>query len=194
MAGRCCRRGWSASAARRGKAGVRVRRAARRPNAVPDRAHRSGAEREPEQEPRGGIRDGAGPGIRVVRRGLTHKPGQDYVFATMVQRRYIAILQCAAVAIGVPALFADKKPHAFRAQVLGSTRASEAERECQPYRLAEHGAEPPFREPQAHRHECTHSAGRDDQPHPFRQCLALAQAPGDGYWQRVRRCRLRGRN
>jgi hypothetical protein len=53
----------------------------------------------------------------------------------MVQRRYIAILQCAAVAIGVPALFADKKLHAFRVQctnVLSSTRASEAERECQP--------------------------------------------------------------
>ena len=39
--------------------------------------------------------------------GFTKKPGQDYVsFATMVQRRYIAIMQCAAVAIGVPALFA----------------------------------------------------------------------------------------
>jgi hypothetical protein len=47
------------------------------------------------------------------RQGFTHKPGQDYVsFATMVQRRYIAILQCAAVAIGVPALCADKKLHA----------------------------------------------------------------------------------
>jgi hypothetical protein len=47
--------------------------------------------------------------------GFTHKPGQDYVsFATMVQRRYIAILQGAAVAIGVPMLFAEKKLHAFR--------------------------------------------------------------------------------
>ena len=41
---------------------------------------------------------------------FTKKPGQDYVsFATMVQRRYIAIMQGAAVAIGVPALFAEKK-------------------------------------------------------------------------------------
>ena len=32
--------------------------------------------------------------------GFTHKPGQDYVsFATMVQRRYIAIVQCAAIAM-----------------------------------------------------------------------------------------------
>jgi hypothetical protein len=54
-------------------------------------------------------------------------------FATMVQRRYISILQCAAVAIGLPALFAEKKLHAFRVQctnVLGSTGASEAEREA----------------------------------------------------------------
>ena len=53
------------------------------------------------------------PTYELFAEGFTKKPGQDYVsFATMVQRRYIAILQCAAVAIGVPALFAEKKaPH-----------------------------------------------------------------------------------
>jgi hypothetical protein len=74
------------------------------------------------------------PAYELFAEGLTHKPGQGYVsFATMVQRRYIAIQQCAAVAIGVPALFSEKKLHAFRVQctnVLGSTGASEAEREC----------------------------------------------------------------
>jgi hypothetical protein len=74
------------------------------------------------------------PAYELFAEGFTHKIGQDYVsFATMVQRRYIAILQYAAVAIGVPALFSGKKLHAFRVQctnVLGSTGASEAEREC----------------------------------------------------------------
>jgi hypothetical protein len=55
------------------------------------------------------------PAYELFAEGFTHKPGQDYVsFATRVQRRYIAVLQSAAVAIGVPALFADKKLHAFR--------------------------------------------------------------------------------
>ncbi len=67
------------------------------------------------------------PAYELFAEGFTHKPGQDYVsFATMVQRRCIAILQSAAVAIGVPALFAEKKLHAFRVQctnVLGSTGA-----------------------------------------------------------------------
>ncbi len=74
------------------------------------------------------------PAYEQFAEGFTHKPGQDYVsFATIVQRRYIAILECAAVAIGVPALFAEKKLHAFRVQctnALGSTGASEAEREA----------------------------------------------------------------
>ncbi len=74
------------------------------------------------------------PAYELFAEGFTHKPGQDYVsFATMVQRRYIAILQCACFAIGVPALFAEKKLHAFRVQctsVMGSTGASEAEREA----------------------------------------------------------------
>ena len=65
------------------------------------------------------------PAYELFAEGFTHKPGQSYVsFATMVQRRYIAILQCAGVAIGVPALFAEKKLHAFRVQctnALGST-------------------------------------------------------------------------
>ncbi len=56
------------------------------------------------------------PAYELFAEGFTHKSEQDYVsFATMVQRRYIAILQCAAIAIGVPALFAEKKLHAFRA-------------------------------------------------------------------------------
>ena len=77
------------------------------------------------------------PAYELFAEGFTHKPGQDYVsFATMVQRRYIAILQCAAVAIGVPALFAEKKLHAFRVQctnVMGSKGATEAEREANIY-------------------------------------------------------------
>ncbi len=52
------------------------------------------------------------PTYELFAEGFTHKPGQNYVsFATMVQRRYIAILQCAAVAIGMPALFAEKNLH-----------------------------------------------------------------------------------
>ncbi len=74
------------------------------------------------------------PAYELFAEGFTHKPGQDYVsFATMVQRRYIAVLQSAAVAIGVPALFAEKKLHAFRVQrtnVMGSKGATEAEREA----------------------------------------------------------------
>jgi hypothetical protein len=50
------------------------------------------------------------PAYELFAEDFTHKPGQDYVsFATMVQRRYIAILQSAAVAIGMPALFTEKK-------------------------------------------------------------------------------------
>ncbi len=74
------------------------------------------------------------PAYELFAEGFTHKPGQDYAsFATMVLRRHIAILQCACFAIGVPALFAEKKLHAFRVQctnVLGSTGASGAEREA----------------------------------------------------------------
>ncbi len=48
--------------------------------------------------------------LRVVQAlRVSHKPGQDYVsFATMVQRCSIAVLQCAAGAIGVPELFAAR--------------------------------------------------------------------------------------
>jgi len=133
------------------------------------------------------------PTYELVAEGFAHKPGQDYVsFATMVQRRYIAILQCAAVAIGVPALFAEKKLHAFRVQstnVLGSTGASEAEREChigwqstvqsRHYTSMKHTALN-ARTP----HLLAGRSGRDDPPHPMWQCFA--QAPGEGYWQRVR--------
>ena len=135
----------------------------------------------------------ADPAYELFAEGFTHKPGQDYVsFATMVQRRYIAILQCAAIAIGVPALFAEKKLHAFRVQctnVLGSTGASEAEREAhigwqstvqsRHYSSLKHTAMN-ARTP----HLLAARSGRDDPPHPMWQCLA--QAPGDGYWQRVR--------
>ncbi len=113
-------------------------------------------------------------------------------FATMVQRRYISILQCAAIAIGVPALFAEKKLHAFRVQctnVLGSTGASEAEREAhigwqstvqsRHYASLKHTAMN-ARTP----HLLAGRSGRDEPPHPMWQCLG--QAPGDGYWQRVR--------
>ena len=133
------------------------------------------------------------PTYELFAEGFTKKPGQDYVsFATMVQRRYIAILQCAAVAIGVPALFAEKKLHAFRVQctnVLGSTGASEAEREAhigwqstvqsRHYSSLKHTAMN-ARTP----HLLAARSGRDDPPHPMWQCLA--QAPGAGPWQRVR--------
>ncbi len=110
-------------------------------------------------------------------------------FATMVQRRYIAILQCATVAIVVPALFAEKKLHAFRVQctnVIGSTGASEAEREChigwQSTVQSRHYS--------SLKHTALNArtghllAGRDNPAHPMWQCLA--QAPGGEYWQRVR--------
>jgi hypothetical protein len=133
------------------------------------------------------------PAYELFAESFTHKPGQDYVsFATMVQRRYITILQSAAVAIGVPALFAEKKLHAFRVQctnVLGSTGASEAEREAhigwqstvqsRHYTSLKHTALN-ARTP----HLLAGRSGRDEPPHPMWQCLA--QAPGDGYWQRVR--------
>ena len=74
------------------------------------------------------------PAHELFAEGFTHKPRQDYVsFATMVQRRYITILQSAAVAIGVPVPFAEKKLHAFRVQctnMMGSKGATEAEREA----------------------------------------------------------------
>jgi hypothetical protein len=132
------------------------------------------------------------PAYELFAESFTHKPGQDYVsFATMVQRRYIAILQCAAVAIGVPALFSEKKLHAFRVQctnVLGSAGASEAEREAhigwqstvqsRHYSSLKHTALN-ARTP----HLLAGRSGRDEPPHPMWQCLP--QAPGEGYWQRV---------
>ncbi len=55
------------------------------------------------------------PAYEMFAEGFTHKLGQDDVsIAAMVQRRFIAILQCAAVAIGVPVLFAEKKLHVQR--------------------------------------------------------------------------------
>ena len=133
------------------------------------------------------------PAYELFAEGFTKKPGQDYVsFATMVQRRYIAIMQCAAVAIGVPALFAEKKLHAFRVQctnVLGSTGASEAEREAhigwQSTVQSRHYSSLKHTAMNARTgHLLAGRSGRDDPPHPMWQCLA--QAPGDGYWQRVR--------
>ena len=132
------------------------------------------------------------PAYELFSEGFAHKPGQDYVsFATMVQRRYIAILQCACFAIGVPALFADKKLHAFRVQctnVMGSTGASEAEREAhigwqstvqsRHYASLKHTALN-ARTP----HLLAGRLGRDEPPHPMWQCFA--QAPGEGFWQRV---------
>ena len=111
--------------------------------------------------------------------GFTRKPGQDYVsFATLAQRRYVAVLQCAAVAIGVPAMFAEKKLHAFRVQctnVLGSKEASEAEREAhigwqstvqsRHYASLKHTAMN-ARTP----HLLAGRSGRDDPPHPMWQC------------------------
>jgi hypothetical protein len=132
------------------------------------------------------------PTYEIFAEGFTHKPGQDYVsFATMVQRRYISILQCAAVAIGVPALFAEKKLHAFRVQctnVMGSKGATEAEREAhigwqstvqsRHYASLKHialNARTP--------HLLAGRSGRDEPPHPMWQCFA--QAPGEGFWQRA---------
>jgi hypothetical protein len=133
------------------------------------------------------------PTYELFAEGFTHKAGQDYVsFATMVQRRYIAILQCAAFAIGVPGLFAEKKLHAFRVQctnVMGSKGATEAEREAhigwqstvqsRHYASLKHialNARTP--------HILAGRSGRDEPPHPMWQCFA--QAPGEGFWQRVR--------
>jgi hypothetical protein len=133
------------------------------------------------------------PTYELFAEGFTHKPGQDYVsFATMVQRRYIAILQCAAVAIGVPALFAEKKLHAFRVQctnVLGSTGASEAEREAhigwQSTVQSRHYSSLKHTALNARTgHLLAGRSGRDDPAHAMWQCLS--QAPSDGYWQRVR--------
>ena len=138
-------------------------------------------------------RERTDPAYELFAEGFAHKPGQDYVsFATMVQRRYIAILQCAAVAIGVPALFAEKKLHAFRVQctnVMGSKGATEAEREAhigwqstvqsRHYASLKHialNARTP--------HILAGRSGRDEPPHPMWQCFA--QAPGEGFWQRVR--------
>jgi hypothetical protein len=103
----------------------------------------------------------------------------------MVQRRYIGILQCAAVAIGVPALFAEKKLHAFRVQctnVLGSTGALKAEREAhicwQSTVQSRHFASLKHTALNARTgHLLAQRSGRDDPPHPMWQCLA--QAPGD---------------
>ena len=138
------------------------------------------------------VRHHTDPTYELFAEGFTHKPGQDYVsFATMVQRRYIAILQCAAVAIGVPGLFAEKKLHAFRVQctnVMGSKGAAEAEREAhigwqssvqsRHYASLKHialNARTP--------HLLAGRSGRDEPPHPMWQCFA--QAPGEGFWQRA---------
>jgi len=119
--------------------------------------------------------------------GFTRKPGQDYVsFATMAQRRYVAVLQCAAVAIGVPAMFAEKKLHAFRVQctnVLGSKEASEAEREAhigwqstvqsRHYASLKHTAMN-ARTP----HLLAGRSGRDDPPHPSGSVRRKLQVTG----------------
>ena len=118
--------------------------------------------------------------------GFTRKPGQDYVsFATMAQRRYVAVLQCAAVAIGVPAMFAEKKLHAFRVQctnVLGSKEASEAEREAhigwqstvqsRHYSSRKHTAKS-ARSP----HLLAERSGRDDPPHPVKMMSLPTASP-----------------
>ena len=133
------------------------------------------------------------PAYELFAEGFTKKPGQDYVsFATMVQRRYIAILQCAAVAIGVPALFAEKKLHAMRVQatnVMGSKGATEAEREAhigwQSTVQSRHYSSLKHTAMNARTgHLLAGRAGRDDPAHAMWQCLS--QAPGDEYWQRVR--------
>jgi hypothetical protein len=81
--------------------------------------------------------------------------------------------------------------------VLGSTGASEAEREChigwQSTVQSRHYASLKHTATNARTgHLLAGRSGRDDSPHPMWQCLA--QAMGDGYWQRVRsrrRCWLR---
>jgi hypothetical protein len=132
------------------------------------------------------------PAYELFAEGFTHKPGQDYVsFATMVQRRYIAILQCACFAIGVSALFADKKLHAFRVQctnVMCTKGATESEREAhigwQSSVQSRHYASLKHTALNARTgHLLAGRSGRDDPPHPMWQCLT--QAPGEGYWQRV---------
>ena len=134
----------------------------------------------------------ADPGFELFAEGFTHKHGQDYVsFATMIQRRYIAVLQCAAVAIGFPELFSEKKLHAFRVQctnVLGSKGASEAEREThigwQSTVQSRHYASQRHIALNARTpHLLAGRSARDDPPHPMWQCLA--QAPGDNYWGKV---------
>jgi hypothetical protein len=55
------------------------------------------------------------PTLKLFSEGFQHKEGQDHAkFATMVQRRYKAVLLCAAFVIGDFALFSDKNLHAFR--------------------------------------------------------------------------------
>ena len=122
------------------------------------------------------------PAYELFAEGFAHKPGQDYVsFATMVQRRYISILQCAAVAIGVPALFAEKKLHAFRVQCTnvmwrdrGGARGT--------HWMAEHGAKPPLRESQAHGHERPHPAPCGRTLGPRRPAAPDVAVPGAGPW------------
>jgi hypothetical protein len=92
------------------------------------------------------------PTYELFADGFTHKPGQDYVsFATMVQRRYIAILQCATVAIGVPGCLlrrnSTRSETSTRMYVMEAKGATEAEREAH---IAEHRSEPPLCKPQAH--------------------------------------------
>jgi hypothetical protein len=125
--------------------------------------------------------------------GFAKKPHQDYVsFATMVQRRFIAILHCAALAIGAPGLFGAKKLHAIRVQcsnALGGAGASEAEREAhigwqstvqsRHYSSLRHTAMN-ARTP----HLLAGRAGRDDPPHAMWLCFG--QATGETYWERVR--------
>ncbi len=133
------------------------------------------------------------PAYELFAETFARKPGQDYVsFAAMVQRCYIAILQSAVVAIGVPALFTENKLHAFRVQctnVLGSTGASEVEREAhigwQSTVQSRHYSSLKHMAMNARTgHLLAGRAGRDDPAHAMWQCLS--QAPGDEYWQRVR--------
>ncbi len=86
----------------------------------------------------------------------------------MVQRRYIAILQCAAVAIGVPALFAaeaEREAHIGWQSTVQSRHYASLKHTALNARAG---------------HPLAGRSGRDDPPHPMWQCLAQPLVTGSG--------------